>query len=337
MKIETNKSLKDYNTFGIDVTAAKFATITSENELKDLLSSNENKPVFVLSGGSNMLLTKNIESLVLHIALKGIEVTKESDNTVLITANAGENWHDFVQYCIHNNFGGLENLSLIPGYVGSAPIQNIGAYGVELKDTLVSCETIHIGTLEKRKFSNKDCLFAYRNSIFKSELKGQYIITRVTFRLTSKNHNINTGYGAIENALSKESITKPTIKNIADVVIDIRKSKLPDPNKIGNSGSFFKNPVIKIDHFNKLQNAYPNIPSYSIDSDHVKVPAGWLIEHSGFKGKRWGDAGVHDKQALVLVNHGSATGIEIVEVSEKIKTTIKEKFDIELETEVNIF
>ncbi len=336
MKIEYHKSLKEYNTFGIDVTAAKFVQITSESELKDILLKEVQEPLFVLSGGSNMLLTKNIDALVLYIAIKGISIQEESDSFVLLSVNAGENWHDFVQYCIKNNYGGLENLSLIPGYVGSAPIQNIGAYGVELKDTLVSCEAINITTGKKQLFSNKDCQFGYRNSIFKNEGKGKYIITRVIFRLTKKDHILNTSYGAIKKALADKGITKPTIKDVSEAVIQIRKSKLPDPLEIGNSGSFFKNPVISKDHFFKLQRSYPTIPFYKVDESAMKVPAAWLIEQCGFKGKRWGDAGVHKKQALVLVNYNNATGKEILDLAKRIQKAIKEKFDIFLETEVNI-
>ncbi|WP_062059981.1 UDP-N-acetylmuramate dehydrogenase [Aquimarina longa] len=336
MKVENNKSLKEYNTFGINSTASEFVSITSEADLINAISIIHKRPIFILSGGSNMLLTKNLDAFVLHIKIKGITVIEESENSVLISVNAGENWHDFVQYCIKNNYGGLENLSLIPGYVGSAPIQNIGAYGVELKDTMISCEAINIATRKKHIFSNKDCKFGYRNSIFKNEVKGEYIITKVTFNLTKKEHTLTTSYGAIESALNDQGITKPTIKDISEAVIKIRKSKLPDPSKIGNSGSFFKNPVITKSHFTKLQKIYPNIPSYKIDDDHIKVPAGWLIEQSGFKGKRWGDAGVHEKQALVLVNYDNATGKEILDLSKKIISGIKEKFDILLETEVNI-
>ncbi|WP_103071919.1 UDP-N-acetylmuramate dehydrogenase [Aquimarina sediminis] len=336
MKIEYNKSLKAYNTFGIDVTAAEFATITSESELNNILSKDNKNPLFILSGGSNMLLTRDLDSLVLHIAIKGIEVIDESDNHVLVSAKAGENWHNFVQYCIKNNYGGLENLSLIPGYVGSAPIQNIGAYGVELKDTMVQCEAISISSGKKQVFTNKDCKFGYRNSIFKNEIKGEYIITKVTFRLTKKDHILNTSYGAIESALLDQEIHKPTIQDVSEAVIKIRKSKLPDPLEIGNSGSFFKNPVITTSHFNTLRDQHPSIPSYTIDGEHLKVPAGWLIEQCNFKGKRWGDAGVHEKQALVLVNYNNASGKEILDLSRRIQIEIKEKFHITLETEVNI-
>ncbi|KAA1246734.1 UDP-N-acetylmuramate dehydrogenase [Aquimarina sp. RZ0] len=336
MKIEYNKSLKKYNTFGIDAVASEFLTITSERELIDVLSIRPKKNIFVISGGSNMLLTRNVDALVLHIAIKGISIKKLSEDFVLVSACAGENWHDFVQFCIKNNHGGLENLSLIPGYVGSAPIQNIGAYGAELKDNFVSCEAIHIQTGEKHTFLNDDCNFEYRNSVFKSKLKGEYIITKVAFRLTTKTHTLNTSYGAIENALMQNNITHPTIKDVSEAVIKIRKSKLPDPLEIGNSGSFFKNPVISTTDFSKLQETYPNAPFYQIDRDNTKVPAGWLIEQCGFKGKRWGDAGVHVKQALVLVNYGEATGQELLKLSKKIQNSVFQKFNINLETEVNI-
>ncbi len=336
MKIEHNKSLKQYNTFGIDVQAREFITITSVPQLQKILAKEVTKKLFVLSGGSNMLLTQKINALVLHIALKGISISEENENTVIVSANAGENWHDFVQFCIKNNYGGLENLSLIPGYVGSAPIQNIGAYGVELKDIFVNCEAIEIETQKKHIFSKEDCQFGYRNSIFKNEAKGKFIITKVSFRLTKKDHVLNTSYGAIEQALANKNITAPTIKDISEAVIQIRRSKLPDPAEIGNSGSFFKNPVISSDHFLTLQKQHPNIPFYKVDDKSIKVPAGWLIEQCGFKGKRWGDAGVHEKQALVLVNYNHATGKEILDVSKRIQSEIFKNFQIQLETEVNI-
>lgn len=336
MKIEHRKSLKNYNTFGIDVTAQEFVKITSESELIEILSSHSHKELFILSGGSNMLLTQNINALVIHIAIKGITVLQETDNYVQIAVSAGENWHDFVQYCIHNDYGGLENLSLIPGYVGSAPIQNIGAYGVELKDTMESCEAINIETTEKHTFTNKDCQFDYRNSIFKNEAKGKYIISKVIFKLTKNKHTLNTSYGAIEKALTDQKISNPTIQDVSEAVIKIRKSKLPDPAEIGNSGSFFKNPVISSSQFKALQKSYPDIPSYVIDEHHIKVPAGWLIEQCGFKGKRWGDAGVHEKQALVLVNYDNASGEEILNLSKKIQDKVAKIFGVQLETEVNI-
>ncbi|MCK8521850.1 UDP-N-acetylmuramate dehydrogenase [Aquimarina sp. D1M17] len=336
MKVEYNKSLKNYNTFGINVKAAEFVEITSEKQLKEVLSKPVDKELFVLSGGSNMLLTRDLDAFVIHIAIKGITIKESNEDFVVITAKGGENWHDFVLHCIENNFGGLENLSLIPGYVGSAPIQNIGAYGVELKDTMVSCEAYELSSGKKHVFSNEECKFGYRNSIFKNEAKGKFIITSVTFKLSKKNHYLNTSYGAIEAALAEQNISNPTIQNISDAVIKIRKSKLPDPLEIGNSGSFFKNPVISKDHFMELQKEFQKIPSYQIDENSIKVPAGWLIEQCGFKGKRWGDAGVHKNQALVLVNYDNASGKEILEVSEKIKATVFDTFKIKLETEVNI-
>ncbi|MBP2830815.1 UDP-N-acetylmuramate dehydrogenase [Aquimarina sp. U1-2] len=336
MKIAHNKSLKEFNTFGIEVFANAFITVTSESQLHKILLEKGQEELFILSGGSNMLLTKNIDALVLHMAIRGIAVKHESEDTVVVSAYAGENWHDFVQYCIEKNYGGLENLSLIPGYVGSAPIQNIGAYGVELKDTFVSCEAYEISTGKKRLFTNDDCKFGYRNSIFKNSIKGQYIITKVNFRLTKKNHKLNTSYGAIETALTNADITFPTIKDISEAVIQIRKSKLPDPAEIGNSGSFFKNPVVPLHHFSKIKKLYPSIPSYVVDKHTIKIPAGWLIQQIGFKGKRWGDAGIHEKQALVLVNYNQATGKEILEVAKKIQNKVKEEFGIHLETEVNI-
>lgn len=336
MRIEYNTSLKSYNTFGIEAKASEFLQINSEAELISAVKSNQNKNIFILSGGSNMLLTRDIDALVLHIAIKGITTKKGTENSILVTANAGENWHDFVRYCIDQDFGGLENLSLIPGYVGSAPIQNIGAYGVELKDTFVHCEAIEIATGNKRVFMHSDCQFGYRNSIFKNELKGKYVISQVTFKLTTQHHHLHTGYGAIEQALSQKKIPKPRIRDISDAVIEIRRSKLPDPAEIGNSGSFFKNPVISLQAFDKLQKSYPEVPCYKVDDQHIKVPAGWLIEQCGFKGKRWGDAGVHSKQALVLVNYGDANGTELLTLSQNIQKTIKETFNISLETEVNI-
>ena len=290
-----------------------------------------------------MLLTSDIEKLVVHLNIKGTSIDRETDNEVYLTVNAGEDWHEFVLWCIAQNYGGLENLSLIPGNVGTCPIQNIGAYGVEVKDTITKVEAIEIATAKRIEFSNTDCQFAYRNSIFKNELKGKVILTSVSFKLTKQNHQLNTSYGAIETELTNQNITIPTIKDISDAVIKIRQSKLPDPKEIGNSGSFFKNPVISLSQFEKLQKLYPNIPYYEVrpfDSaqgdTQYKVPAGWLIETAGFKGKRFGDAGIHEKQALVLVNYDNATGKEIYTIAQNIQAKILEQFDIQLEIEVNI-
>lgn len=332
MTILENISLKPYNTFGIDAIAKQFVSVNSFNDLKSILSLK--KELFLLSGGSNMLLTKNIEKLVVHLNLKGITTRDIDENYVLVTAEAGENWHEFVLWCISKNYGGLENLSLIPGYVGSCPIQNIGAYGVEIKDTFYQLEALEIATGKTHIFNNNDCNFGYRNSVFKNNLKGKYIITKVTFKLTKQNHQLNISYGAIKAAL--ENNEQPTLKEISDAVIAIRQSKLPDPKEIGNSGSFFKNPVIDTESFKKLQEKYPEMPHYIVSENEIKIPAGWLIEQSGFKGKRFGDAGIHKNQALVLVNYGNATGKEIHELAQHIQQTILQNFAIELEIEVNV-
>lgn len=334
MNIQENISLKNYNTFGININAKRFVSVTSLYELQQLLKTE--KDIFLISGGSNMLLTKDIEKLVVHIDIKGISIDRENHNDIYLTVNAGENWHDFVLWCVDNDYGGIENLSLIPGNVGTCPIQNIGAYGVEVKDTITKIEAVEIKTGKLVEFSNLECEFGYRNSIFKNEVKGKYIITSVSFQLTKNYHNLNTSYGAIENELVLKNIKNPTLKNISDAVIAIRESKLPDPKKIGNSGSFFKNPVISKTHFDKLQKNHPNIPSYIISDKEIKVPAGWLIEQSGFKGKRFGNYGIHEKQALVLVNYGDASGKEIYELAKTIQKTIKENFLIDLEIEVNV-
>lgn len=332
LNIQQNISLKKYNTFGIAVNAKRFVEVNSTPELKAILA--EEKDVFLLGGGSNMLLTADIEKLVIHLNLKGIIINDTEKDSVFVTAEAGENWHDFVIWCISQNYGGLENLSLIPGNVGTSPIQNIGAYGVEIKDTFHQLEAIEVATGKTTVFNNNDCNFGYRNSVFKNELKGKYIITSVTFKLTKNNHKTNVSYGAINEVLA--TIKNPTLKDISDAVISIRQSKLPDPEKIGNSGSFFKNPVIDINLFKKLQEKYQNIPSYVVSSTEIKVPAGWLIEQCGFKGKRFGETGVHKKQALVLVNYGNATGQEVYRLAKKIQQTVLEKFAISLEIEVNV-
>ena len=334
MNIKENISLKKYNTFGISVFAKRFISVDSVYELQQLLKVE--KDFFLISGGSNMLLTKDVEKLVIHINTKGISIDKEDDNFVYLTVNSGENWHDFVLWCVSQNYGGIENLSLIPGNVGTCPIQNIGAYGVEVKDTITVVEGLEVASGKILTFSNKDCKFGYRNSIFKNTHKGKIIITSVGFKLTKKNHQLNTSYGAIETHLISNKITNPTLKDISDAVISIRKSKLPDPKEIGNSGSFFKNPVIPMSQFLKLKKEHPTIPSYLISDTEIKVPAGWLIEQSGFKGKRFGDAGVHHKQALVIVNYRNASGQDIYELAKKIKQTVHKRFKISLEIEVNI-
>ncbi len=332
MKILQNISLKPYNTFGINVTAKQFVEVNSIDQLKKVLTHYPN--CFVLGGGSNMLLTKDIDRLVVKLNLKGISDTKTSDNAVLVTAQGGENWHDFVLWCLAKNYGGLENLSLIPGNVGACPIQNIGAYGVEVKDTITQVEALDIKTLKINHFSNADCQFSYRDSIFKSVVKGQYIITNVTFKLTTQNHTLHLDYGAIKSELA--SVKNPTINDVSEAVIKIRSSKLPNPKEIGNSGSFFKNPTIGLSQFKALQKDYPKMPFYKINNDSYKIPAGWLIEQCGFKGKRFGDAGVHSQQALVLVNYGNATGDEILKLAQNIINEVNKTFEINLDKEVNI-
>ena len=336
MQIHKNFSLKKYNTFGIEAKAGQFVSVQSVDELIKVLNENPTTKKFILGGGSNMLLTQDIDALVIHLDLKGKKIIDENDDFVWVESQAGENWHEFVIWTINQNFGGLENLSLIPGNVGTTPIQNIGAYGVEIKDTFVLCEAIHIETQELMIFTNEKCKFGYRESIFKNEVKDEFIITSVVFKLTKKNHKLNTSYGAIETELEKQHITNPTLKDVSDAVISIRQSKLPDPKELGNSGSFFKNPVILKTDFEKIQQKFPEMPHYVVSETEVKVPAGWLIEQAGFKGKRFGDAGIHKNQALVLVNYGKATGQEILAVAKDIQATIEATFSISIETEVNI-
>ena len=334
MQIQTDFSLKNYNTFGIEAKAKQFVSVSSIAELKEILV--QNNPIFILGGGSNMLLTQDIQKLVLHVNLKGIEIVETNEDFAIVKAQAGENWHEFVLYCIEQNLGGIENLSLIPGNVGTTPIQNIGAYGVEIKDTMLSCEALNLKTLEIETFTNADCQFEYRESIFKKELKNQYIITSVSFKLSTKKHKVSTTYGVIGAELQKNNIENPTLKDISNAVIAIRQSKLPDPKELGNSGSFFKNPIISKEAYENAKALHPEMPHYVVSETEVKVPAGWLIEQAGFKGKRFGDAGVHKNQALVLVNYGAATGAEIVALSKNIQKTILEKFGIAIEAEVNI-
>ncbi|MEO0527301.1 MAG: UDP-N-acetylmuramate dehydrogenase [Bacteroidota bacterium] len=336
MKIQQNISLKTYNTFGIDAKAKFFIEINSEDQLKEALQLPGHPKRFIISGGSNMLLSRDIDSLVLHINLKGIVIEKENDEHVVVRVMAGENWHQMVLWTLERNYGGLENLSLIPGNTGTAPIQNIGAYGVELRDTFESCKAMQIDSQEIKTFTKEDCKFGYRDSFFKNEGKGKFVITSVTLRLTKKNHTLNTSYGAIESELQKKGIKDPTIRDVSNAVIAIRKSKLPDPKELGNSGSFFKNPVIGKAAFLQFSKKHEEAPFYKISSDAYKIPAGWLIEQCGFKGKRFGDAGVHKHQALVLVNHGNASGGEIMSLANKIQDSVLRKFNIRILPEVNI-
>ncbi len=337
MQIEKNKSLRVYNTFGIDVNASAFISVGSVEDLRTIINQYDKEELFILGGGSNMLLTRPLEKLVIHINLKGIEVISETESDVLLKVMAGENWHELVMYCIERDYGGIENLSLIPGNTGTAPIQNIGAYGVELKDVFVQCTALELASGKEVKFDKKACNFGYCNSIFKNEAKDQYIITSVTLKLTKKDHKLNISYGAIGDVLAQRNITQPTIRDISEAVIAIRRSKLPDPNILGNSGSFFKNPVLSSEEFKHFRNSHPDAPFYEVSATEFKIPAGWLIDKAGFKGKRFGDAGIHEHQALVLVNHGNATGAEIWELALKIQKKIKELFGIYIEPEVNVF
>ncbi|WP_127845138.1 UDP-N-acetylmuramate dehydrogenase [Psychroflexus aestuariivivens] len=334
MKVDKNISLKAYNTFGVDVKAKQFISVSSEDELFEILKRFYASELFIIGGGSNMLLTQDVEDTVLHVNLKGIEILENHKNHVLVAANAGENWHEFVTYCVNNNFGGIENLSLIPGNVGTAPVQNIGAYGVELKDTFEYCEAINRQTLTKKRFNLEDCEFGYRNSVFKNKLKDQFVISKVVFKLTKKKHNFKLDYGALKQEFAKK---KPNLKSISDAVIAIRESKLPNPKTLGNSGSFFKNPIVQREKFEEIQKDFPDMPFYEINNDEIKIPAGWLIETTGLKGFREGDAGVHEKQALVLVNYGSASGQNILNLANLVQEKVQQKFGIMLENEVNIF
>jgi UDP-N-acetylmuramate dehydrogenase len=336
MDIQDYKSLKSFNTFGIDCKARYFASVSSVSQLKEVLGLQIHPEIFILGGGSNLLLTGDMDALVIHVNLKGISLISESNSEVIIEAMAGENWHEFVQYCIENNYGGVENLSLIPGNVGTAPIQNIGAYGVELKDVFVQCDTVEIASGKERTFTLTECEFEYRNSVFKQREKGKYVITSVQMRLTKPPHQFNTSYGAIRDRLDEKNIQNPGLADVSNAVIAIRQSKLPDPAKLGNSGSFFKNPVLSAEAFKKFRSKHPKAPFYEVSPTQFKVPAGWLIEQAGFKGQRYGDAGVHAHQALVLVNYGQAKGSEIWDLAMRIQKKIKKDFDIYIEPEVNV-
>lgn len=334
MKIVNNFSLINHNTFGVDAIANQFTSISSINELKKIISSNESKEKIFIGGGSNILITKKIEGLVIHLNIKGISSKKIDNNYTEVNIKAGENWNEAVIWCLKNDLGGIENLSLIPGNTGAAPIQNIGAYGVELKDVFTSCVVLNVNTNEIVEFSKVDCQFEYRNSIFKKNKN--YIILSVKLKLTHANHKLKVDYGSINEKLISLGIVNPKINDIANIVTQIRKEKLPDPKKIGNSGSFFKNPIIKKKQLEKLKLNFKDIPNYKISDENYKIPAGWLIEKAGFKGKRIKDYGVHKNQALVLVNYGNATGKEILEFSLSIEKAIQFIFDIKLENEVNI-
>ncbi|HMJ68678.1 MAG TPA: UDP-N-acetylmuramate dehydrogenase [Cyclobacteriaceae bacterium] len=338
IKIQDQFNLKQYNTFGITAHARYFTDVSSEHQLREVIDSSvyrDNK-VLILGGGSNILFTKDFNGLVVHNNLKGIDAIDTNDHHVTIKVAAGEIWHDVVIHAITNNWGGIENLSLIPGTVGAAPMQNIGAYGVEVKEVIVKVDAVDRSTGTLRSFTKDECRFGYRESVFKHELKEKYFISSVTLTLTNNKHQLNTSYGAIADTLKQMNVTEPTIRLVSDAVIRIRRSKLPDPNVIGNAGSFFKNPVINADHYNTLKKQHPLIPGYQSENQQVKVPAGWLIEQCALKGLRLGNVGVHEHQALVLVNYGNGSGEEILELSKKIQEIVKDVFGIELIAEVNI-
>lgn len=336
--MQENFSLKPFNTFGVEAKATYFVEVNTVEELIETLklSHLQTLPLLFLGGGSNILFTKDFDGLAIQLNLKGISEEFFSENEVLVTAKAGENWHEFVMFCLNKNYGGLENLSLIPGNVGTSPMQNIGAYGTEIKDHFVNCKVLNLKTLEIEIFDLKKCRFGYRDSIFKQEGKNQYVILEVSFKLTTQNHTIKTEYGAIQSELENLDITNPTIQDVSKAVINIRQSKLPDPKKIGNAGSFFKNPTIPLTQFEDLKLKFDNIQGYP-NGNFVKVPAGWLIEQCGWKGKQIRNVASHQLQSLVIINAtGNASGKEIFDFSSLIIDSVKEKFGIELEREVNI-
>mgnify|MGYP001451049728 CR=1 FL=1 len=333
LNLQKDISLRPYNTFGIDVKSKFFVGVQSTDELKAVLKQHQRAQLLILGGGSNLLLTQDFEGLTIRIETRGIEIVLEDDRSARVKVAAGENWHDFVLWCLENDLGGVENLALIPGSVGAAPIQNIGAYGIELREVFESCEALSIKTGQIKIFNKADCQFGYRNSIFKNALKGQYIITSAQFNLTKAPHQVNTSYRVLSEKLVAKSLD---IQSIAKAVIEIRSDKLPNTSQIGNSGSFFKNPVISLKEFIELQQQYPEIPHYPDQGGKIKIPAAWLIESIGYKGYRKNDAGVHQNQALVLVNYGNASGAEINKLALQIRGKVLESFAIELEFEVNI-
>lgn len=335
-QLSQNISLKDYNTFGVKANAKYFLKIESSGDIVDFFSSNRDflrEERLILGGGSNLLFMDDFNGLIIYPAIRGIKVVSETDQTMDIEAGAGENWDDFVALCVERGWGGTENLSLIPGNIGAVPVQNIGAYGVEAESIIVNVNGISLDNLEKRCIAGDECNFEYRNSIFKTALKGKFVVTSVVFRL-SKNPSFTLTYGVLKAELEKfEAID---LKTVRDAVISIRESKLPDPKKIGNAGSFFKNPIVNNEIAQRIKDQYGGVPIYEAGEGRVKIAAGWLIEKSGWKGKSIGNAAVHDKQALVIVNKGNATGREIYTLSEQIRADVYSKFGIELEPEVNI-
>lgn len=336
MQVHQNYPLKNYNTFGVEAYANYFASYSTTDDLQLLLKEYSKERILVLGGGSNILFTKDHDGLVLKNDVKGVHIVHEDEDHVYVTAGAGENWHQFVLYCIKHNLAGVENLSLIPGNVGASPMQNIGAYGAEVKDVFHSLEAFHIMERKIKTFTLSDCDFGYRDSVFKKKYIDQFIILNVTYRLDTK-PQYNISYGAIKEELEKMGVKELTIQAISQSVINIRNSKLPDPGIIGNAGSFFKNPEVSEHEFHELKRINQNVVGYNLNNGNVKLAAGWLIEQCGWKGYRKGDAGCHERQALVLVNYGNATGKEIYDLSSQVKQSVKVKFNVELEMEVNIF
>ncbi len=337
MQVLENYPLKKYNTFGIDAFARYFTEFRSVNHLREALETTSalQLPTLILGGGSNILLTKNFEGIVLKNDIPGIKIVDEDEEHIYVRVGAGISWNSFVMYCVDRNLAGIENLSLIPGNVGASPMQNIGAYGVEIKDVFHELEAFHLKEKSVQKFSLKDCRFGYRDSVFKNKYKNQFVILNVTYRL-KKEPVFNISYGALREELDKMKVEDLSLKVVSDAVVRIRTSKLPDPAILGNAGSFFKNPLIQKEKALELQNTFAGIPLFEADEKHCKIPAGWLIEQSGWKGYRKKDAGCYEKQALVLVNYGSASGKEIHLLGKKIQSSVKEKFGIRLESEVNI-
>ena len=334
MQFLENFDLSSYNTFGIQTSARYFAKISSVDELTNL-DMDHKLPRLILGGGSNVLFTRHFDGYILRNEIKGIEKIAEDDQHVYLRAGAGENWHGFVEYCISHHYAGIENLALIPGFTGASPMQNIGAYGVEIKDVFHRLEAFHLGEKRMYSFTAKECEFGYRESVFKRKSKGLFAITHVEFRLNKK-PVFNTRYGAIEQELEKMHVRELSIRAIADAVISIRRSKLPDPAEIGNAGSFFKNPEVSQEEYQELKEKFPGMVGYPVEGNRIKLAAGWLIEQAGWKGYREGNAGVHNKQALVLVNYGGAGGNDIYNLSTKIIDSIRDRYDVELEREVNI-
>ena len=332
MKINKEASLKKYNTFNVSETANFIYEVQEISELKGILSDSKGK-ILILGGGSNILFTKRFEGTIINLKNKGIKVISENKDSILVEVCAGENWNDFVIWAVENNYGGIENLSLIPGNVGAAPIQNIGAYGVELKDIFYSCSGIELDSLKEFEMNKSECKFSYRNSIFKNELKDKVVITSIKLNLTKDNHHFNIAYKDLKENLSNSELS---LKVISDEVIKIRQSKLPDHKSVGNCGSFFKNPIVSLSKLKKIKAVYPNLPSFKIDSNNYKIPAAWLIEKSGFKERGNKNVGVYENQPLVIINHGSATGKEILDFANEIKETIYNNFNIQLEEEVLI-